>query len=95
MHYPMGLFRFQTFFYILFLLGDLIMRRIARTIKGTLRITDKYKMLDISEYVRPEIMKELTRKQKEELTSEETYYTDISDEQFDRCMKICNGSMVD
>ena len=71
------------------------MKRIVRTVRGTLRLVNDLGMTDISEFVRPEIWKELNKEQKYDLIGNETYYADVSDEQFDRCMKICNGSMVD
>lgn len=93
MHYPIGLFRFQTFFYILFP-RDEIMRRIVRTLKRTLRLVDGISKWEVSEFVKPEIIKELNKTQISELESEETYFTTVTPQQFDRCVKICNGSMV-
>ena len=70
------------------------MNRIVRTTSRTLRIVSNISMLDVSEFIRPEIIDRLNKSQKDELKSEKTYYTEISQTQFDECTKLCMGYEV-
>ena len=62
--------------------------KIVRTNRGILRLVHYNLTLDMSEIYRADILRTLNKIQTDELSSIETYYTEITYEQFKACMLI-------